>query len=383
MNETILAVDDEPRILSAYQRNLGEYFHILTAEGPQFALSMMKAEPFAVVLTDLKMPGMDGIELLRKARELQPHAARILISGHADMSDAISSINNAGVFRMLIKPCPIEDLSLAFEAGIEQHRLVTAEKDLLEQTLKGSIQMLTDILALQDPEAFGNAQRRSLMAKELAKALEAPEWLFDMTALLSEIGRATLPVMVKEKIAKRAVLTDIEQKLVDRVPEFSYDLLKRIPRLEEVAKAVLYQNKNYDGTGYPEDEVMGEEIPLAARAIHAINGAAHLCREGMAPDIAVTTMKAQGETYDPKILEVLLVCDRFLPSRKNPTYHGPRSAMLGDLVPDMVLIDDLVTKDGLMVMGAGTRLTAAQIQRIINFSKLNSVVEPIMVDVRF
>lgn len=382
MNETILAVDDEPRILSAYQRNLGEYFRILTAESPQFALSMLQAEPFAVVLSDLKMPGMDGIEFLKKVRVIQPSAARVLISGHADMSDAISSINNAGIFRLLIKPCPIEDLSLAFEAGIEQYRLVTAEKALLEQTLNGAIQTLTDILAIQDPEAFGHAQRRSLMARELAKALNAPEWLFQMAALLAELGRATLPLTLREKMAKRMVLSEIEQKLVSRVPEFSYELLKKIPRIEDVAKAVLYQDKNYDGSGYPEDDTMGDDIPLAARALHAINGAAALCGEGMAPDLAVASMKAKPDIYDPKIVEVLLVCDQFLPTVKTRKHQGPQSAMLGDLVPDMVLLGDLVTKDGLLVMGAGTRLTAAQIQRIHNFSRLNSVVEPILVEMR-
>jgi response regulator RpfG family c-di-GMP phosphodiesterase len=383
MNETILAVDDEPLILNAYQRSLGDRYTILTAEGPTFALSALKAAKFSVILTDLKMPGIDGIELLRQARELQPDAVRMLISGHADLHDAVESVNNAGIFRLLLKPCPSDDLASSLDAALGQYRLVTAERALLEQTLNGAIQALTDILDIFDPEAFGTAQLRRQMAGELAKAMKAPSWEFEMAAQLCEIGRATIPSVINEKLKKHMALSEAERLLFERVPEFTSRLIRNIPRIEGVAEAVLYQNKNFDGSGFPYDDKMADDIPIAGQALHAINSLMAACRKGEKPLDAIAVMKQKPELYNQDIVAALGVCVPFLENGVQEVAHrGPQEMSLSDLETGMVLLSDIRTRDGLLVLGAGTQLSGAQIQRVRNFAQLNSINEPILVDIR-
>lgn len=379
--ETILAVDDEPLILSAYQRNLGDRYNILTAEGPELALSALRNGSFAVVLTDLKMPGIDGIELLRQVRQLQPDCVRMMISGHADMGDAINSVNNAGIFRLLIKPCPADDLAQALDAALAQHRLITAEKALLEGTLNGAIQALTDILGILDADAFGQAQLRRQLARTLAQSLHAPTWEFEIAAQLAEIGRATLPTSLNEKLKAGQKLTEAEARLLERVPEFSYRLLHNIPRIESVMQAVLYQNKDFNGHGFPDDDVRGTDIPLAGRALHAIKALMAICRKGTSPEEAIGILKLGPERYDPDIVAHLYPCAPLLQRKQTHTpLAGPQHIALANLVPGMILLADIVTRDGVVVLGQGTRLTAVQVQRIKNFAQLNTVAEPLLVE---
>lgn len=381
MNETILLVDDEPLVLHGYERNLGDRFELVSAEGPDAALAALEKQKFAVILSDLKMPGLNGIELLQQAREMQPDMVRIMISGHADLTDAINSVNEAGIFRLLLKPCPVDTLSTSLYAAIVQYRLVTAEKALLEETLNGAIQTLTDILAILDPDAYGMAQLRKQVAHEMALNLKEPVWEFEMAALLAEIGRATIPPGINEKLSRHIKLSEVEAKLVERIPEFSNQLLARIPRIENVARDVLYQAKNYDGTGYPEDDILGSDIPPGARALRVINAALESCRQGVPPTEVMAALRMEPEKYDIDIVEALRQCPALFNAKPvRATITGPQSANIVDLIPGMVLLDDLVTRDGVIVLGSGTKLNSAQIIRVKNFAQLNPVKEPVLVE---
>jgi response regulator RpfG family c-di-GMP phosphodiesterase len=381
MSEMILAVDDEPMILSAYRRNLGDQYTLFTAQGPEIALSLLRKDSFAVILSDLKMPGMDGVEFLRQAREIQPDAVRVMISGHADLGDAINSVNNAGIFRLMIKPASSEELAASLDAALEQHKLITAERALLEGTLNGAIHALTDILGIMDGEAFGQAQLRRQMAGEVARVLKAPVWEFEMAAQLAEIGRATLPPGLNEKIKSGQRLNDAEARLVSRIPEFSCRLLGNIPRIDGVARAILYQDKHYNGAGMPEDAVARTEIPAAARALHAINAMMAMCRKGTSPTEAVNTLKLGPEKYDPVVVQALHSCIHLMSGKPAASVTmGPRQIKLSELAANMVLLTDIVTVEGVTVLGAGTKVSAVQAQRVKNFAQLNSVKEPLLVE---
>jgi len=381
MNEIILAVDDETFVLNAYQRNLGDQFEIVTAESPEQALATMRTQQFAVVLSDLKMPGMDGIEFLAKAKELQPDAVRIMISGHADMTDAINSVREAEIFRLLIKPCPTDELAQNIESALKHHRLLVAEKALLEQTLNGAIHTLTDILSIMDPEAFGQAQLRSRLMRSLAIHYKAEPWEFEIAALLAEIGRATLPPLLNEKIRRKEKLGEAERLLQERVPEFSAHLISKIPRIEGAARAILYQNKNYDGTGFPLDDTIADNIPLGGRCLRAVNALMAMHRQGFKARDALTSLKMGPERYDPSVVTALFKCTDELDSAKiNSGQKGPTQMMLKNLAPGMTIMADIKTAEGMVVMGAGTKLTQVTIKRIQNFAQLNPVVEPILVE---
>jgi DNA-binding NtrC family response regulator len=156
MAEKILLVDDDNSVLDGYRRSLSREFVTETALGGQQALQLTAdSGPYAVVVSDMRMSGMDGIQLLSKIKALSPDTIRVMLTGNADMETAINAINEGSIFRFLNKPCSKEVKAKT----LVQYRLVNAEKQLLEQTLSGSMQVLTEVLSLVNPAAFSRAER--------------------------------------------------------------------------------------------------------------------------------------------------------------------------------------------------------------------------------
>jgi CheY-like chemotaxis protein len=129
--------------------------------GGAAALALMgEAGPFAIIVSDTRMPGMDGVELLSQVKEQFPDTTRVMLTGNADQATAMEAVNRGAIFRFLTKPCDSELLVQTLEAGIRQYELVTAEMQLLDQTLKGTLEMLVELLSLLDPRSFGRTQTR-------------------------------------------------------------------------------------------------------------------------------------------------------------------------------------------------------------------------------
>ena len=162
MTTKILCVDDELNVLEALSRSLRKDFRISIAQSGELGISMIENEgPFAVVVSDMRMPEMDGIEFLGRVQSMSPETVRIMLTGNADQQTAIRAVNDGNIFRFLNKPCPSDVLTSALTAGLEQYRLVNAEKNLLEQTLNKSVEVLVDILAIVNPTAFGRSHLAS------------------------------------------------------------------------------------------------------------------------------------------------------------------------------------------------------------------------------
>src|SRR5467141_3678823 len=122
MNTKILCVDDDPNILAAIQRNLRKQFSIDTAVGPQPGLAALAQQgSYAVVVADMQMPGMNGVEFLKKVQEQSPDTVRIMLTGNADQKTAMDAVNFGHVFRFLTKPCSPEELALTLTAGLTQY----------------------------------------------------------------------------------------------------------------------------------------------------------------------------------------------------------------------------------------------------------------------
>src|SRR5918911_2964995 len=167
-DKRVLCVDDEPNVLEGLRRTLGGHYRVRTAVGGAAGLEAIEREgPFAVVVSDLRMPEMDGVAFLSRVRQRSPDTVRVLLTGQADLDAAIAAVNEGHIFRFLSKPCAQPVLFQALAAAEEQYRLITAERVLLEQTLYGSIKALTDILALAVPSAFGRAVRAKAHLSEL------------------------------------------------------------------------------------------------------------------------------------------------------------------------------------------------------------------------
>lgn len=195
MAQKILFVDDEENVLSAYTRVLRKRFLIETALGGAEALERLGTSgPFAVIVSDMRMPEMDGVQLLAKVREISPDTIRIMLTGNADQQTATDAVNKGAIFRFLTKPCEAETLGSVLQAALRQYRLVTAEKELVEQTLRGAIAMLVELLSLLDPESFGRSQRLAELSERvgLAMGLDEP-WYLGVASVLCQIGVLTVP----------------------------------------------------------------------------------------------------------------------------------------------------------------------------------------------
>ncbi len=381
MNTKILCCDDEANILAGFQRNLRKQFTLTTATSGKEALQIIERDgPFAVVVADMQMPVMNGIQLLTKIEERWPDTVRVMLTGNADQHTAVEAVNQGHVFRFLNKPCTTETLAQTLEAGIKQYRLICAEKELLEQTLNGAIQMLTDILLLVDPNASGRGQELRDHMRSFLASLEVPcHWEFEIAAMLSPIGFVTVPQSVMQRAKAGLSLTNQEADMLARVPETGSRLIAKIPRLEAVAEIVLYQSKNFDGTGLPQDGRAGEDIPVASRILHILDNLAQMEAKGMSKAEALLAMQQQTGFYDPRALDAAFKCfDAYLPhASANATLA--RAVKISELHAGQTLRSDVETNDGTLLLLRGGKLTPVILEKIRNFHQLNGIKEPIYV----
>lgn len=381
MNEKILFVDDDPRLLSACERNLRRQFRLETAEGGEQALRMIAGSgPFAVVVADRQMPGMDGLQLLSQVRERAPDTVRIMLTGNADLEAAIKVVNEGNIFRFLTKPCPQEVLGKAVEDALTQYRLVVAEKELLNKTLSGSIKLLTDILSMIDSQSFGRAQMmREIITNVTRKFHAQNDWEIHLAAMLAPIGYVTIPPETLLRARNGGPLTKVEEQMVDNVPEIAARLLANMPRLEGVARIVKFQHKLYNGQGFPRDSVRGDEIPLGSRLLKILNDMSQLQAGGMSQTKALDEMQLRQGWYDPSLLDAVRAYYGITASALE-TQRPSISVALLDLAPGMALRSDIETRDGTLVLAAGHFLSEMTLEKLQNFQRIFGIKEPIFVE---
>ena len=380
MSDKVLCVDDDPSITEGYQRALRKRVSIEAANCGEQALQMLtNSGPYAVIVSDLKMPGMDGVQLLSRAREVAPETVRIMLTGFADLQTAIAAVDQGNIFRLLTKPCTPDELASALHAAIEQHRLVTAERELLQKTLSGTIKILIDVLAMVSPEVFGRAQMVRGNVRTLARAvLGSSSWDIELAAMLSQIGLVSVPPQLAMRSRNREELTTAEQEVLNRVPEVGRDLLANIPRLEQVAEIVLYQHKHYNGGGHPPHPVSREQIPIGSRILKVCLDMSELTAKGITPPQALHIMQSRQGWYDPSVLEKAVHC--FSDAKQHPdTDHESGAVAVGDLRLGQTVSADVIAKDGTVVVPAGQVLTVGLLERVRNYARTTGVTEPIYV----
>ena len=232
----VLFVDDDLRLLQAFAAALDDQFAVETAIGGQAGLRKMREHAdLAVVVSDLGMPQMDGATFLHESMQQSPTATRILLTGLGGIDGAKNAVNKGQIFRFLTKPCPLDQLRQALEDGVEHHRLMQAERTLMQETLIECIAALMEVLAITNPIAFGRSQRVKSVVQELANRLECSGfWQLEGAALLSQIGYFAVDAQLAEKIYYGRPLSPEEQSCAAAVPRHARRLLEHIPRLEPV-----------------------------------------------------------------------------------------------------------------------------------------------------
>ncbi|MFQ5700048.1 MAG: HD domain-containing phosphohydrolase [Myxococcota bacterium] len=361
----VLIVDDEPNLLESVKRHQRRHFDLtLASSGAEALERVADGETFAVVVSDLTMPRMDGIELLQRIRDASPETTRIMLTGNADLEVAKRAVNDGQIFRFLTKPSPPDDLQAAIRSGVEMHRLVVSEKELLEQTLQGAVRVLTEILGLVNPAAFGRASRVRKRVTQIARAMGISEiWRLEIAAMLSQIGCVTVPAQIIEKLGGGASLSATEQKMIRAHPEIGAGLIRGIPRLEEVAEMIAFQGLRFDGRGSERDAPEGDAIPLGARLLRVALDLDQLESRGRRLCDALDELEGRKGIYDPAILATLRGLDGFEPQSREIEVR------IGDLCTGMVIAEDIRSEEGLLLIAAGQQVSAALVGRLINWRR--------------
>jgi len=354
---SILCVDDEPRIVDSLAVHLRRDYQVFAASGGNSALQMLKEKGApAVIVSDMRMPGMDGATLLKHVRQLYPETTRILLTGETGRDAAIAAVNEGQIFRFLTKPCPPDQLRSAIEAGVLHHRLLIAEKVLLQETLIGCIKALVDILAITNPVAFGRATRVKRLATELAASLgKAGFWQLEAAAMLSQIGYISLPIELVEKLYYGKRLTPEERVLADGAPLVAQKLLGRIPRLEPVLEILA-------STRQSKAEMPDGLVKLGAGILNLVLEYDAQIAQGHSADVALSSVRAHSARFDAKLVESL-------ESLVGLAVGAPevREVPVGRLTSGMVFMDDLYTHVGTLLVPKGFEVTEAFLERARNF----------------
>jgi CheY-like chemotaxis protein len=373
----VICVDDEPDVLGGLAMHLRRRYDVEVATSGQAGLDLLaRGQEAAVVISDMRMPGMNGAEFLSRAHTQHPNTTRILLTGHAEMDSAIRAVNEGGIFRFLVKPCPPPELLKTVEAAAEQHRLRVAERVLLEKTLHGSIKMLTEILAITNPLAFGRAGRiKSLVTQMADKLGEKERWQVEVAAMLSQLATITLPEEAAEKLYYGAPLTPAEQQMVERAPDVTQQLLGHIPRLETVREILAAQSRpisKRDQDGSDEQRIIqrGAQLLRAAMDFDALEA-----KHGSGPE-AINMMRATADKYDAAMLTAL---DEI--SGSKPQVDVIREVSLSALKAGMVFASDVKLSNGTLFVARGYEITDGFLARLKNY-RSGSVREPVKVIIR-
>lgn len=372
--ERILLVDDDQALLDATRRTLRKAYDLHTACGGKEGLEVLSHEgSFAVVISDYQMPGMNGVTFLGKVRETVPDTVRVMLTGNADLSSAIEAVNTGHIFRFLTKPCAPEVLTSCLEAALEQYRLRQAEKILLEQTVRGSIEVLAGVLALSNPDAFGRSIRVQGYVRHIVQRLQLSQaWQFETAALLSQIGFVAIPPDIIDKLVAGEALSSEYEQVFERHPAIAKDLLAKIPRLEAVTEMIANQRMRHSeakGSNLDQRISLGSQILSVALAFD------ELVSLGASRSEAIRALKTREGFYDPRLLKVLV--DVELPGQGAQV----RSLAVKDLRVGMVLDQDVRSDTGAMVVTKGNKITQGMLARLRNYAELRGISEPIRVRV--
>lgn len=303
----VLFVDDDVASHLLFKQFLKKLPEVVCANNGEEGLLILKdRDDFSVVISDYDMPVMNGIEFLSKAREMRPQMVRILLSGHADLQVAVDAVNECDIFRLLTKPCSAKILKIALRDAFEHYRVITAEKELMDKTVRSVIQLVSDVASLLKPERYTRTARILPLVKGLCRKFsEADSWNIEVAAILSVVGFIFLPDSIMEKVEEGVVLSGNDYKTYLQHTRYSSKLISRIPRFEKVATILSLQEaefqKDQDSAG-----VIDDEIPLGARILKVVSDYDRLSLGGRTTGEVISILKRRVNRYDPDVLNSLI-----------------------------------------------------------------------------
>jgi response regulator RpfG family c-di-GMP phosphodiesterase len=405
----VLLVDDEPGILSALRRLLRPAgYRLFTAESGQAGLAVLEREAIALVVSDMRMPEMDGAAFLEQVRARWPGVIRILLTGYADVASTVAAINKGEIYRYIAKPWDDTDLQLIIRDALARQRLEqenrwlneltqrqNAELKALNASLEAKVEARTaelrqtmDFLELAHKDlkagffntvmAFGALQEmrcealagHSRRVADLCRAIAARLSLSDadsndlfLAALLHDIGKIGLPDELLDK--PFTALNPEARGLVVRHPLTAQGVLMAIEQLKGAAELIRMHHERFDGMGYPEG-LSGYAIPLAARILavandyDALQQGTLVGRRCTAAEARAFLLENRGKRYDPDVVDAI---DGYLAEIQTEEIQEiPLRVM--HLQPGMVLTRDLMHPDGFLLLSRGRALDTFVIEQL-------------------
>lgn len=416
LQATLLFVDDESNILASLRRlfrPLG--YRILTAESGAQGLAIFDSETIDLVISDMRMPEMDGAQFLEQVRLKSPNTIRILLTGYADIASTIDAINKGQVYRYIAKPWEDNDICLTVRHALEQKMLAREKerlealtlkqneelKDLnanLEEKVKArteevrqtmgflevaheklkksfltSIRVFANLMELREGEMTGHSRRVADLARKLAlkmgmSEVEAQEVM--VAALLHDIGKIGLPDKLLHK--PFTMLDEEERTAVVKHPVVGQTALMALEQLHGAAKLIRSHHERFDGLGFP-DHLAGLGIPLGARVLAVANEydavqLGHVTSKRLnAQDALVFIREGRGKRYDPHVVDAFVAM--MSGDGERASRDGEIVLPVDDLKPGMVLARDLLTKDGLLLLARDYVLHEALVDQLRSYER--------------
>jgi CheY-like chemotaxis protein len=380
LKDRVLFVDDEPNVLDGIRRQLRNRVELETATSAAAGLDIIRSQgPFAVVVSDMRMPEMDGARFLAKVNEIAPQTVRMVLSGQADLESTIAAVNEGRVFRFLLKPCNSETLFGVIRNGIEQYRLIHAEKHLLEHTLNATVKVLVSVLGIINPAAQRRAAQIQRYAECAAQSLRLlPDlWQYHLAAMVSQLGCITLPQETLARVYGGQALSDEERRLFESHPEIAAKLLGSIPRLEAVAGMVAGQTQLPSRDLASGDPATWEPQKIGAAILWAAVTFDRHVSQGRIPEQAAVLVNQAAPGLPPAITEAMVKA-----ISDDSGLVMSRGISLRELEPGMMIDADVMSSRGTRLVPRGTEVSTTVLERLRAVAGGVGVVEPIRVSVK-
>lgn len=414
----LLFVDDEESILHALRRLFRkEPYEILTAVSAREGLNLVASRPVELIISDHRMPEMEGTEFLARVREKKPDIMRIMLTGYADMKAAVEAINESQVYRYISKPWNDDDLRLTVREALRQYDLVRSNRELnelikeqnkelydinrsleskvrertkaleaknqeLEAGFHDMLELFMGVMEMKNAALVGHARRTAILAKEIAVRLALPEEeqkICEAAGLLMDSGILGYPDTFAKKQAEQ--MDAVERALWQKHPLLGQVSLKRIKCLEPIGQIIRSHHEHFDGNGFP-DRLKGERIPLPSQIVAVsdyfdllLNPPLAIGRVSVTQALNVLE-KERGKRFDPVVVHAL---GEIIEKVQERITSDEVEVSLEELKEGMTLARDLKTAGGILLLPAQSRLQAAHLEKIYNFHRIDPIIGQITI----
>ena len=323
MDYKVLVVDDEPANTRMLERLLRDHYDVITEQSAAEGLEALNVHDFALIISDQRMPGMSGVDFLKRSAEVRPHCVRIILTGYTDAGDLVDALNSNVVYKYVTKPWVNTDLLQTVKRALShyetikaQHRLNLENERLRERASAANcsiVRLCFEILGLNSERAQERAPRIREQALIVGRGLK-----LDSSSLETLSGAAYLHSVADVYVPSYMQPGKDDQKLIANARERGIELLANLPDAGDIIDAVRHLPEQFDGSGWP-DGLVNVQIPLSSRIIAVAKAYDELMfpdseASGMTDERAMVELHAEaGRRFDPHIVKTfcaLMVADK-------------------------------------------------------------------------